>query len=87
MSHRHTDSTGPIAAPLSHPGALMAITISGTKTVTHDVAPHLTASTLTTLLATAIENLTVAQLRMLIDAIDRVGQGRNPSATIGTLLK
>jgi hypothetical protein len=40
---------------------LMAATTSGTKTVTNTLAPHLPAALLTTLLATPLENLTVAQ--------------------------
>ena len=40
----------------------MAATTSGTKTVTHSLAPHLSAAMLTTLLATPIDSLTVGQL-------------------------
>ena len=40
----------------------MAATTSGTKTVTHTVAPHLPATMLTTLLATPIETLTVKRI-------------------------
>jgi hypothetical protein len=64
----------------------MAATVSGSKTVTKDVAKHLTAAILTNLLATPIENLTVAELKSLIDAINRVGKGGNPGAAIGSLL-
>lgn len=64
----------------------MAATTSGTKTVTHTIAPHLSAATLTTLLATPIENLTVLQLRELIDALKRVQGGDSPASTIGALL-
>jgi hypothetical protein len=63
----------------------MAATTSGTKTVTHTIAPHLTAATLTTLLATPIENLTVLQFKELRDALRRVDGGDNPAATIGSL--
>ena|SRR5579871_3735014 len=66
---------------------IMAATVSGSKTVTQNVATHLTATTLTNLLATPIENLTVAQLESLIDAIRRVSSGGAPTITIGTLLK
>jgi hypothetical protein len=65
----------------------MAATVSGSKTVTQPVAPHLPASALTALLATPIENLTVAQLNQLVDALYRVQGGHDPSKTIGTLLK
>lgn len=64
----------------------MAATTSGTKTVTRTVAPHLTATILTTLLATPIENLTVAQFDQLRDTLKRIGGGRTPGATIGSLL-
>ena len=64
----------------------MAATTSGTKTVTHTVAPHLTAAMLTTLLATPIETLTVAQFQALWDALQRCSGGENPSSTVGALL-
>jgi hypothetical protein len=64
----------------------MAATTSGTKTVTHALAPHLTAAILTTLLATPIEGLTVGQLNALCDALRRVADGENPARTIGSLL-
>ena len=64
----------------------MAATTSGTKTVTHTIAPHLSAATLTTLLATPIESLTVLQLKELIDALKRVQGGDNPASIIGALL-
>jgi len=63
----------------------MAATTSGTKTVTHTLAPHLTATILTTLLATPIENLTVAQFKELKDALRRLDGGDNPANTIGSL--
>jgi hypothetical protein len=64
----------------------MAATTSGTKTVTHTLAPHLTATILTALLATPIESLTVAQLDALVDALRRIADGENPARTIGSLL-
>jgi hypothetical protein len=64
----------------------MAATTSGTKTVTQTVAPHLSASMLTTLLATPIENLTVNQLNQIHDALKRVQDGKSLSRTIGSLL-
>ena len=64
----------------------MALTLTGTKTVSVNVAPHLTASVLTSLLATPVENLTVAQLDQLRDAVNRVAKGATPSSTVGTLL-
>ena len=64
----------------------MAATTAGTKTVTKTLAPHLTATTLTTLLATPIENLTVAQVQQLIDALRRVQGGRTPGNLVGSLL-
>ena len=64
----------------------MAIVFTGSKTVTKAVAPHLTAATLTTLLATAPENLTVAQLRQLVDATNHVSGGHEPTQTLGAIL-
>jgi len=64
----------------------MAATTSGTKTVTHTIAPHLTAAMLTTLLATPIESLTVGQWKQLGDALDRMPDGANPARTLGSLL-
>lgn len=64
----------------------MAATTSGTKTVTHSLAPHLTAATLTTILATPIENLTVAQLSQITDALTRLPDGETPTRTVGSLL-
>jgi hypothetical protein len=65
----------------------MSVTLTGTKTVTASIAPHLTASILSALLATPVENLTVAQLDQLRDAVNRVAQGAAPSITLGSLLR
>jgi hypothetical protein len=62
----------------------MAIVFTGSKTVTKDAAPHLTAASLTTLLAKAPETMTVADLHTLLDACNRGPV--NPSSTVGTLL-
>jgi hypothetical protein len=64
----------------------MAATTAGTKTVINTLAPHLTAAILTTILATPIELLTVAQFKMIRDALKRVQDGGNPARTIGSLL-
>ena len=65
----------------------MAATVSGSKTVNQTLAPHLSATYLTTLLATAIENLTVAQLSDLSDALRRVSGAGDRTALVGALLK
>jgi hypothetical protein len=65
----------------------MAAVVTGSKTITLNAYPGLTASTLTTIMATPVEQLTVAQLGQLKDAISRIPGGGNPSATIGSLLK
>jgi hypothetical protein len=65
----------------------MAATITGSKTCTQGLAPHLSPSRLTTILATAVENLTIAQLRDLLDALHRSAAGEEPSSIIGSLLK
>ncbi|CAB4130727.1 hypothetical protein UFOVP130_29 [uncultured Caudovirales phage] len=64
----------------------MPASTSGSKTVTTAVAPHLSATSLTALLAIAVENLTVAQFDQIKDALDRVPKGRTPGSTIGSLL-
>lgn len=63
----------------------MAITFTGSKTVTVDVSPIHTAASLTTLLAIAPENLTRAQLETIRTACDRVKGGQHPAVVIGTL--
>jgi hypothetical protein len=63
----------------------MAITFTGSKTVTTDLAPHLTAAQLTTLLAIAPENMTLAQVRQLEDAASRHPKGSNPANTLSTI--
>ncbi|HYK58177.1 MAG TPA: hypothetical protein VEV85_01995 [Bryobacteraceae bacterium] len=45
------------------------------------------AAYLTTLLATPVENLTVAQLRDLTDALERVSGGEARTGVVGTLLR
>ena len=64
----------------------MAAAVTGSKTVTKDQAAHLTAATLTALLATAPEDLTIRQIGVLLDAVSRVPAGSNPDATIGSCL-
>ena len=64
----------------------MAATVADSKTVTKDLAPHLTAAVLTALLATPIEALTVAQLQLLTDAVKRVSKGGDPTQLVGALL-
>jgi hypothetical protein len=64
----------------------MAIVLTGTKTVTTDRSPHLTGAVLTALLAKAPEQLTVAELNQLHDAINRSSAGSVPTNTIGTCL-
>jgi hypothetical protein len=64
----------------------MAATTTGTKTVTRSLAPQLSAAMLTALMATALENLTIAQLNQIYDALKRVTDGKNPLRTIGSLI-
>lgn len=64
----------------------MPATVSGSKTVNTAAAPHLTAATLTALLAIAPENLTLAQLDQLHDAVRRTPAGSVPTNTIGACL-
>jgi hypothetical protein len=65
----------------------MAATVTGSKTCTQGLAPHLSATRLTSLLATPIENLTIAQFKDLRDALHRIAGGEENSNTIGALLK
>lgn len=65
----------------------MAATVTGSKTCTQALAPHLSAAYLTSLLGTPIENLTVGQIRDLIDALKRVASGEARNLVVGTLLK
>jgi hypothetical protein len=64
----------------------MPASVSGAKTVTNALAPHLSATVLTNLLAIAPENMTVAQMEQLNDAIRRVPKGKEPASTIGSIL-
>jgi hypothetical protein len=63
----------------------MPATVTGSKTLTQDASPNLNAALLSTILATAPENLTVAQLAQLHSALATVS-GDNPAATVGSLL-
>jgi hypothetical protein len=65
----------------------LAAQVTSSKTVTRDVSPHATAAVLTALMATPVENLTVAQLQMLEDAVRKVPGGHAPGITVGTLLR
>ena len=65
----------------------MAAQVTGSKTVTHDVSPNATATVLTTLLATPIENLTVSQFELLNEVLRKVPGGHAPGGTIGSLLR
>ena len=50
----------------------MAATVSGSKIVTTNASPQLTSGLLTTLMSTAVENLTIAQLKTILDATKRL---------------
>jgi hypothetical protein len=65
----------------------MAATVTGSKTCTQALAPHLSAARLTTILATPIENLTVAQLRDLVDALHRQAGGEEVTSVVGNILR
>ncbi len=67
----------------------MAASVSGSKTCSTTLSPSLTASTLTTLLAIAPENMTLKQVHQLNDALLRVkggGEMLDGITTIGSLL-
>jgi hypothetical protein len=65
----------------------MAAQVTGSKTVTHDVSPSTSATLLTSILATPIENLTIAQLETLTQALRKVPGGHAPGVTVGSLLR
>jgi len=64
----------------------MAAVVTGSKTVTQDISPTMPAATLTTLCATALENMTVSQLNSIHGALKHVSGGEAEGAVIGTLL-
>jgi hypothetical protein len=63
----------------------MAIVLTGTKTVTHDVSPTHTAATLTTIFATAPENLTYGNLQFLFHCCQSRQGGEEPNTTLTSL--
>ena len=63
----------------------MAATVSGSKTVTKDVSPTHTAAQLTTIFATAPENLTYGNLLFLFHCLQQKQGGLEPVAVIGPL--
>ena len=63
----------------------MSITFTGYVQLTKDLSPGLGHATLNTLLGTAPENLTRANLRKLAEVLDRLPVG-DPTQTSGTHL-
>ena len=63
----------------------MAVAVTGSKTITTALAPHLSASALTTLLATPIESLKLSDMDTLMDIAERVPQGAR-TKTLAQLL-
>lgn len=60
----------------------MAASVSGSKTCSTTVAPHLTGSALTTLMATAPENMTIKQLWQILEACQRTGNDASRTSTV-----
>ena len=60
----------------------MAAVVTGSKTCTQNLSPALTATVLSSLLAIAPENLTIAQLGQIFDGTKRTSMGSNPNATV-----
>lgn len=54
--------------------------------MTQDVTPSITAASLTAILQSPIESLTVAQFRTLANALKHVSGGNDNTKLIGTLL-
>lgn len=63
----------------------MSIVLTGTKTVSNDVNPTHTGSKLTTIMATAVENLTYGDLQFLIHCCQCKKGGLEPSTTLTSL--
>lgn len=63
----------------------MPATVSGSKTVTKDRSPVLTAAKLTSLFATAPENFTVGQVTLLGNYLASIQGGENPDTVVGSL--
>jgi hypothetical protein len=63
----------------------MAASVSGAKTISTNISPAHPASTMTTILATAVENMTVSQLYFLEACLRQRAGGEDPNTVIGTL--
>jgi hypothetical protein len=63
----------------------VAASVSGSKTCTVTPAPQLPAATLTTLMATPLEQLTVAQFFSLYEGLAHIGSGDAPTKTLGSI--
>jgi len=64
----------------------MAIVFTGSKTVTQNISPTETAAVLTTLMATAPENMTVGQVHQLYNVLKHVAGGGEETNIVGALL-
>jgi hypothetical protein len=64
----------------------MAASVSGSKTCSNSPSPQYSAAALTTLLAIAPENMTVAQVLELADVLQYVAGGTSPTAVVGSIL-
>jgi hypothetical protein len=65
----------------------MPAIVSGSKTVTADASPQLTAAVLSELFAIAPENLTYLELTQLVDACNRKSGGTVPTALLGSIFE
>jgi hypothetical protein len=63
----------------------MAVSVTGTMTLSKDVSPIHDATTLTTLLALSPEQMTVKQFVYLRDATKRIIAGQEPAKLLSTL--
>jgi hypothetical protein len=64
----------------------MAAIVTGSKTPRTDITPHFTAEYMATLFAIAPENLTVAQLKDLQEALRFLPGGSDPAKVVGALV-
>jgi hypothetical protein len=63
----------------------MPASVSGSKTCNNSPMPSLSAASLTTLMSTPLESLTVAELLSLADGLRRIGKGVAPTSTLGSI--
>jgi hypothetical protein len=64
----------------------MAASVSGSKIPANNITPHFTAAYMATLFAIAPENMTVAQVKDLHNALQFLAGGNDPTKVVGALV-